>query len=92
MRKIFMASVGIAVLNLVSVGAQASGHFYASEAGAQSTCPSGEVVWIDITKNMYYHKSSAEFGKSGGAYACVAAARERGYRESKPSQEVAKSN
>ncbi len=84
MRKIIAASVAVVALSGVSSAAFAYSHIYSSEAGAQATCPQGEVVWIDLNKSVYFHKAQEQFGKSGGAFACVSAARDRGYREAMP--------
>ncbi|HLY59013.1 MAG TPA: hypothetical protein VKS60_25855 [Stellaceae bacterium] len=61
----------------------ASGGFYATADGAQATCPSEEVVWLDLAQSRYYHKTQPSYGKSGGVYACITAARAKAYREAK---------
>ena len=61
--------------------AAASGGFYATPAGAQSTCPTEEVVWLVLSESRYYHKTQPSYGKGSGVYACVSAARAKAYRE-----------
>ena len=91
MRKTLMPALGALALFTAAAPAFAYSHIYPTEAGAQATCPANEVVWLDLNRQVYFHKASAEFGKSGGAFACVSAARDRGYREAKiPVQEAAK--
>ncbi len=75
-------AVGSAIL--LSHGASAAHPaIYASAEGAQTTCPSEEVVWLDLQFSKYYHKTASEYGQRGGAYACVSAAHAKGFREAK---------
>ena len=79
-------------LALVSQSAWAGSGVYSTEADAQAACPKSEVVWVKIKRSTYYHKSQAGYGGTGGAYACVDAARKSGYREAKDDRTPTKSD
>ncbi len=54
---------------------------YATEASAQQSCGSDEVVWVDLDRGRFYHKGQDNFGKSNnGGYACLKPAKSQ-YRE-----------
>ncbi len=85
--KSMILSLGVVAAALVagsfSTEAKADTGLYPTEAGAQSTCPSQEVVWLQLQSSKYFHKSAAVYGSKDGAYACVTKARSAGYREAK---------
>jgi hypothetical protein len=57
---------------------------YSTEAAAQAACGADEVVWINLDRSKFYHKTQADFGKSSnGVYTCQKGARAHGYREAK---------
>jgi hypothetical protein len=61
--------------------AEAATNLFATEPAAQQACPSDEVVWVDLDRGRFYHKTQAAFGKSGnGGYACMKMAHAQ-YRE-----------
>jgi hypothetical protein len=59
---------------------------YPSEDRAKLTCgldADPEVVWVDLDKGVFYHKSQAAYGKGGhGGYACITTAK-KNYHEAK---------
>jgi hypothetical protein len=58
----------------------ATGLFATEDAAAQS-CGSDEVVWVDLDRGRFYHKSQSDYGKGGnGGYTCQKAAKLQ-YRE-----------
>jgi hypothetical protein len=61
--------------------AQAQDSFFATEEQAHAACGADEVVWIDLDKGRFYHKSQEKFAKGGnGGFACLRTAHAR-YRE-----------
>ena len=80
-----IAVAGAALTTLSNPASAASAAIYSTAEGAQSACPSEEVVWLNLNQTRYYHKSQASYGGTGGAYACVSAAHAKGYREAKES-------
>jgi hypothetical protein len=83
MKAMIFALSAVAAVATLSAPAYAGGGLYPTEEGAQSTCPSQEVVWLQLQSSKYFHKTSAVYGGKNGAYACVAKARSAGYREAK---------
>lgn len=82
--KIASAAVG-ALLIAAAAGsfpAQASTGLFSTEPAAAQACASDEVVWVDLDRGKFYHKTQANFAKSSnGGYACFKAAHSQ-YRES----------
>jgi hypothetical protein len=71
-----------AVSFLLSASAVAETKLFSTEEEAQRACKPDEVVWIDLDRGRYYHKSQAAYGKnSNGGYSCAKAAHSQ-YRES----------
>jgi hypothetical protein len=71
-------TAGLAGLPGIAI-AQAS--LFVSEEQAQGACKADEVVWIDLDRGRYYHKSQSAYGKSNnGGYSCAKAAHST-YRE-----------
>ncbi len=65
-----------------SVPAQASVGLFATEPAAQQACQADEVVWVDLDRGRFYHKTQSNFGKSNnGGYTCMKSAHAE-YRES----------
>ncbi len=63
-----------------SVGAATP--LYPTETAATQSCGSDEVVWVDLDRGKFYHKTQAGYAKSNnGGYACMKAAHSQ-YRES----------
>jgi hypothetical protein len=61
--------------------AMAATSLFATEPAAQQACQADEVVWIDLDRGRFYHKTQPTFGKgSNGGYACMKAAHAQ-YRE-----------
>ena len=71
------------VLSLCTVStANAAPPTFATEAHAQDACRGDEVVWVNLDRGRYYHKSQASYGQgSNGVYACMKAAQTQ-YKES----------
>ncbi len=81
-----IASVATAIVLAAGMAAVApalaSTSLYPTEAAAQSACQADEVVWVDLDRGKFYHKTQANYGKnSNGGYACMKAAHAQ-YRES----------
>ncbi len=52
--------------------APAAGSLYATESEATQACGADEVVWVDLDRGRFYHKSQADYGKSkNGGYSCM---------------------
>jgi hypothetical protein len=65
----------------VSPLAHAATNLFATEPAAQQACQNDEVVWVDLDRGRFYHKTQAAFGKgNNGGYACMKAAHAQ-YRE-----------
>ncbi len=65
-----------------SVPARAATPLYATPEAATAACGADEVVWVDLDRGKFYHKTQANFAKgSNGGYACMKAAHSQ-YRES----------
>jgi hypothetical protein len=61
--------------------ANAATSLFATEPAAQQACQADEVVWVDLDRGRFYHKSQSAFAKSSnGGYACLKAAHAQ-YRE-----------
>jgi hypothetical protein len=66
---------------IVASAANASTSLFATEPAAQQACQADEVVWVDLDRGRFYHKTQAAFAKgSNGGYACLKAAHAQ-YRE-----------
>ena len=63
--------------------ALARGGMFTAPEAAQASCPSEEVVWLNFGQMLYFHKGHADYGKGGGAYACLSSARANAYHEAK---------
>ena len=58
-----------------SVPARAATPLYATPEAATAACGTDEVVWVDLDRGKFYHKTQANFAKgSNGGYACMKAA------------------
>ena len=81
--KILSAALGTALLTTMAMApASAATSLFATEPAAAQACGSDEVVWIDLDRGKFYHKTQANFAKSNnGGYACAKAAHSQ-YRES----------
>jgi hypothetical protein len=65
-----------------SIPAHAATPLFATEPAAASACGTDEVVWVDLDRGKFYHKTQANFAKgNNGGYACMKAAHSQ-YRES----------
>ncbi len=63
---------------------QGSLHLFATEAQAQSVCPSDEIVWLNPKTGVYHEKGTRLYGKTKrGNYVCRKAADLAGDRNSK---------
>jgi len=61
--------------------ANAATSLFATEPAAQQACQADEVVWVDLDRGRFYHKSQPAFAKgNNGGYACLKAAHAQ-YRE-----------
>lgn len=70
------------IASAISLPALAATALFAAEPIAVQACGADEVVWIDLNKGRFYHKTQANYGKGGnGGYACMKAAHAE-YRES----------
>ncbi len=82
--KITLAIAAMAMLAgsvALSSTANAATSLFATEPAAQQACQADEVVWIDLDRGRFYHKSQTAFAKSSnGGYACLKAAHAQ-YRE-----------
>lgn len=81
-----IASVAISALLIAaaagSLPAHAATALFATEPAAVQACAADEVVWVDLDRGKFYHKTQANFAKgSNGGYACLKAAHSQ-YRES----------
>ncbi len=75
------AAALIAATALTSLQASAATALFATEPAATQACGADEVVWIDLDRGRFYHKSQAAYAKSSnGGYACMKAAHAQ-YRE-----------
>ncbi|HEX4506823.1 MAG TPA: hypothetical protein VH722_13920 [Alphaproteobacteria bacterium] len=73
-----IAAVMFAAATLPAVAA--TGMYNTPEAAA-AACGADEVVWIDLDRGRFYHKSQEKFAKgNNGGYACLKAAHAT-YRE-----------
>jgi hypothetical protein len=81
--KIISAALGTALLATMAIApAIAAMPLFATETAATQACGSDEVVWVDLDRGKFYHKSQSNFAKgNNGGYACAKAAHSS-YRES----------
>ncbi len=82
--KISSAVVGALLIaaGAATLPAKAATALFATETAATQACAADEVVWIDLDRGKFYHKTQANFAKgSNGGYACMKAAHAQ-YRES----------
>ena len=64
-----------------SIPARAATPLFPTPEAATAACGADEVVWIDLDRGKFYHKSQANFAKgNNGGYACMKAAHSQ-YRE-----------
>jgi len=77
-----LAVIGVAWAMLsAATAAHAQDGLLATEDQAHAVCGADEVVWIDLDKGRFYHKSQEKFAKGGnGGFACLRTAHAR-YRE-----------
>jgi hypothetical protein len=79
---VVMMAAGLAAPTIAPTIAMAATGLFATEPAAQQACRSDEVVWVDLDRGRFYHKTQAAFGKgSNGGYACMKIAHAQ-YRES----------
>jgi hypothetical protein len=77
-----MAIVLAAASAMSSFPAHATTGLFATEPAAQQACQADEVVWVDLDRGRFYHKTQSNFGKSNnGGYTCMKSAHAQ-YRES----------
>ena len=82
MKTISAAAALLIVAAAGSVPAHAATPLYATADAAAAACGADEVVWVDLDRGKFYHKSQANFAKgNNGGYACAKAAHSQ-YRES----------
>jgi hypothetical protein len=61
-----------AALMAVAMPATAADSLFPTESVATQACGADEVVWIDLDRGRFYHKSQAEYAKgSNGGYSCL---------------------
>jgi hypothetical protein len=57
---------------------------FASEALAKARCPSGTVVWANLSTKVYHFSGHREYGKTkNGAFMCEPDAQAQGFRAAK---------
>ena len=72
----------VAATAATSLPVSAATALYPTEPAATQACGADEVVWVDLDRGRFYHKSQANYAKSNnGGYACMKAAHAQ-YRES----------
>jgi len=70
-----------AVLFAAALPAGAATGLYTTTDAATAACGADEVVWVDLDRGRFYHKSQDKFAKgNNGGYACLKAAHAQ-YRE-----------
>ena len=58
---------------------------FSSEADAKASCPSENVVWVNLRSRVYHTSASASYGKTKrGVFMCEKEASAAGYRTPKP--------
>jgi hypothetical protein len=58
---------------------------FTNEAEAKASCPSDNVVWINLRSRVYHSSASTSYGKTKrGIYMCEKEASAAGYRTPKP--------
>jgi hypothetical protein len=81
--KIASSAVAVALFaaTAASLPASAATSLFATEPAATAACATDEVVWVDLDRGKFYHKTQANFAKgNNGGYACLKAAHAQ-YRE-----------
>ena len=79
-RTLWGALALLAVAASAAPALAATGLFPSEDAASQS-CGSDEVVWVDLDRGRFYHKTQDSYGKGGnGGYTCMKAAKLQ-YRE-----------
>jgi hypothetical protein len=81
--KIASSAIAVALFaaTVASLPAVAATSMYATPEAAAAACGADEVVWVDLDRGRFYHKSQDKFAKgSNGGYACMKAAHAQ-YRE-----------
>ena len=70
-----------AVLFAAALTAGAATNLYTTADAATAACGADEVVWVDLDRGRFYHKTQDKFAKgNNGGYACLKAAHAE-YRE-----------
>ncbi len=70
-----------AVLFAAALPAGAATSLYSTTDAATAACGADEIVWVDLDRGKFYHKSQDKFAKgNNGGYACLKAAHAQ-YRE-----------
>jgi hypothetical protein len=81
--KIASSAIAVALFAAAtaSLPASAATSMYATPEAAAAACGADEVVWVDLDRGRFYHKTQANFAKgNNGGYACMKAAHAQ-YRE-----------
>ena len=81
--KIASSAIAVALLTATTLAlpAVAATSLFATEPTATAACGADEVVWVDLDRGRFYHKTQANFAKGGnGGFACLKAAHAQ-YRE-----------
>ena len=77
----FVTGAIAAVLFAAALPASAATSLYTTTDAAAAACGADEVVWVDLDRGRFYHKSQDKFAKgNNGGYACLKAAHAQ-YRE-----------
>jgi hypothetical protein len=75
--------VPLVLMTALAPSSKAATGVFATEDAAQQSCGSDEVVWVDLDRGRYYHKTQSDYGKSGnGGYSCSRTAKLQ-YREAR---------
>jgi len=81
--KIASSAIAVALFaaTTASLPVNAATNLYATEPTAAAACGADEVVWVDLDRGRFYHKTQANFAKgNNGGYSCMKAAHAE-YRE-----------
>jgi hypothetical protein len=82
MKITFAAAVALAAaIAAMSPPLSAATALFATEGAASQACSTDEVVWVDLDRGRFYHKTQSSYAKgNNGGYACLKAAHSQ-YRE-----------
>ena len=80
--KFAFGAIAAVMFAAATLPASAATSMYNTPDAAAAACGADEVVWVDLDRGKFYHKSQANFAKgNNGGYACAKAAHSQ-YRES----------